>query len=910
MSSDAEKSRWARLEDLFQRTVDLPPDEQRCLIDQACDGEPDLRRDLEDLLARDQGATFRHVVENVASGLSEQQEQKWIGQRLGPWQVTGVLGRGGMGAVYQVERADGVYTQRAALKLLRWELDTEEGRRRFTEEREILARLQHPNVARILDGGSTPTGLPWIVMELVEGLPIHEYARMRQLKLEDRLQMMITVCRAVSAAHAQLIIHRDLKPANILVTGDGTVKLLDFGIARFLDPQTGHAQAGDRDQWLSPAYASPEHVRGEYLSSATDVYSLGAVLFELLTGKAGRMVSGVPPEELERAICDSAYPLPSTQAPPEWRRRLRGDLDRVVAKATALKPEDRYASAERLGSDLSRFLSDRPLEIRSDESLYRSRKFLIRNRTASILAAVLCLSLVSATIYSTMQAHRAQQRFQQVRRLANTFLFEFHDQIRDLQGSTTARENVARTGLLYLDSLAAEAHGDRDLELELASAYDKLSDVEYRPRVASLGRAKNARTTVQKAIDIRGRWLVREPRNAALHAAQADSYLKLAEAEASISGIDAVTLAYNRGLEHGEAARRLAQPLTPGILRTLVSLYQARGQMLSRQGKLAEAVQNYASADAICEEQAAKTSDPNDQVAAAESQMRLGSAMYNAARHQDAEREFAQATTRLEALSTGYPDNGRYRRTLYNAYFNYGGILTNPTSAIYNRERAAELFRKGLRLAEQMASDSADLNAQVNLATAHCQLGYMLDESHLKTAQAEYREGIGILRRVAGVAPDRKDIPRLLASHLPGYAWVLAELHDPAGIGIAREAVEIARSLRTAEPASPQTQRADLTTSLALAEVQLKSGRSESVETTLAPVQGVAEKGALNEISPSLLQDRIQFYRMLYLAVLRRGDVSAARILRSRFDSAMAELLRRNLGGAFYTSEEKLIDGR
>ncbi|MBV9493540.1 MAG: serine/threonine protein kinase, partial [Acidobacteria bacterium] len=381
MTMDPEARR--RVEEVFLRVLESPADERAAVLDRECAGDPELRSEVASLLAHDGSGTFiRDLVTDEATALAEGLERRWIGRRVGAWRITRILGRGGMGAVYEVARDDGAFEQRAAMKIVRAGIDDDLGRRRFLEERQILARLNHPNIARLLDGGQSDDGIPFLVMEAVDGLPITEHCDRAPLSIEARLRLFVTVCRAVQFAHTQLIVHRDLKPSNILVTADGTVKLLDFGIARLLAVDALDATAAS-ELALTPDYASPEQLRGEVTTTVSDVYSLGAVLFELLTGKKANAFRAHAPSEV---------------APPRRARRLRGDLDAIVLMALQQEPSKRYASAEQLAQDIERHLDGLPVSARADSWRYRAGKFIARNRIAVAASTLVMLSLVAGII--------------------------------------------------------------------------------------------------------------------------------------------------------------------------------------------------------------------------------------------------------------------------------------------------------------------------------------------------------------------------------------------------------------------------------------------------------------------------------------------------------------------------------
>ena len=395
--------------------------------------------------------------------------------------------------------------------------------RRFRQERQILARLQHPNIATVLDGGTTEDGEPYLVMEHVEGRPITEYCAERALGTRDRLALFRTVCGAVHYAHQNLIVHRDIKPANVLVDGQGVPKLLDFGIAKLLasgvDPDS--APTATMLPLMTPEYASPEQVKGLPVTTASDVYSLGVLLYELLAGRRPYEVRADSLEAIVRTVCETEPKAPSdfvgdrTAGRPCLRdsalaAELRGDLDTIVLKALRKEPERRYLSALELSEDLRRHLDGLPVKARADTFGYRASKFVRRHRTAVAAATLVLLSLIGGIVTTIRQARiaeanrqRAERRFADVRDLATSFLFDIHDEIRELPGSTQVRQQLVETAQEYLDDLAREAAGDMGLERDLAAAYERLGDVQGGALSANLGDMTAALESYGKAAAIR-----------------------------------------------------------------------------------------------------------------------------------------------------------------------------------------------------------------------------------------------------------------------------------------------------------------------------------------------------------------------------------------------------------------------
>jgi eukaryotic-like serine/threonine-protein kinase len=407
---------WERLEEVFGQACALPAEARAGFLDRACAGEVALRTEVEAMLAVADGtgalSIERLVVEEPAS---EPIDDLWLGQCLGPWRLTRVIGRGGMGLVYGAARADGQYQLEVAIKLMRAGPRDPYAGERFRTERQVLASLQHPNIAGLLDGGFAPDGTPFLVMELVDGSPITDWCRSQSLSLEARLSLFRVVCDAVQHAHQALVVHRDLKPSNILVSAAGAVKLLDFGIAKLLEPQAWGIEASQtvtEMRTLTPDYAAPEQRHGGTITTATDVYALGVVLYELLAGVR-------PVAEGTRHDGGAREGAPTTATPPSDAvrrssrneldgrrlvRRLRGDLDRIVLTALREEPVRRYGSAGQLGEEIGRFLEGRPVLAQPDTVGYRLRKFVGRNRLAVAVSAVFVASLAVFGGVSAWQA--------------------------------------------------------------------------------------------------------------------------------------------------------------------------------------------------------------------------------------------------------------------------------------------------------------------------------------------------------------------------------------------------------------------------------------------------------------------------------------------------------------------------
>jgi serine/threonine protein kinase/tetratricopeptide (TPR) repeat protein len=496
---------WIRIEQLFEQAADLPSDQQRALVDRECGGDPATRDAVLSLLEHDRARGGRvAAVIDAAAQLPALDEPRAAGTRFGPYRVVGELGRGGMGVVFDAVRDDGAFTKRVALKVAAFAAWSPEFQHRFRDERQILARLEHPHIARLLDGGTSDDGVPYFAMEFVEGEPITTYVAARRLPVAARLRLFLQVCEAVEYAHQNLVIHRDLKPGNILVAGD-SVKLLDFGISKLMEPGDAGATATGLLPF-TPAYCSPEQLYGAPVTTRTDVHALGLVLFEILTGVKAQPVDTTTPVALERAVVHTPVPRPSAilqdAGDPAGARRLRGDLDTIVHTAADRAPGRRYQSVAALADDVRRHLASQPLVARQASRWYRTTRFARRHWRPLAAAALLLAALAAGIVATRAQAARAERRFQEVRRIANALMGDVYTAIRDLPASTKAQEVVVNTAVEYLEGLARESGDDRNLLVEVAQGYTKVGQLAFSLSRPSLGRADDARRYLARAREL------------------------------------------------------------------------------------------------------------------------------------------------------------------------------------------------------------------------------------------------------------------------------------------------------------------------------------------------------------------------------------------------------------------------
>lgn len=587
--------RWQQIKELFYAALDLAPGAQADFLDRSCVNDAALRADLESLLAAHQRPnSFLEQPVNVAAlgAIAEDPGKHWIGRRIGPYRIVAIIGTGGMGEVYKAVRADDQFEQQVAIKLVRGGYDTQQVLARFRAERQILATLEHPNIARLLDGGATDDGLPFLVMELIDGERIDHYCERQGLSTLERVNLFRDVCAAVSYAHQRLVVHCDLKPGNILVTADGTVKLLDFGVAKLLSPVTrasGEERTLTLMRALTPEFASPEQVRGEATTTASDVYSLGVVLYRLLTGRSPYRSSGTLPHEIVRDVCESEPDRPSSGL--ERGRDLRGDLDNITLMALRKEPERRYASVEQLAEDLRRYTRGLPVLARGDKFGYRAGKFITRHKFGVAAATLIILLLIgglAATLWEARiareQTARAERHFASVRKLANSFMFELHDSIAALPGSLPARQLLVRNALQYLDALSSEAVDDAKLHEELAIAYVKIGDIQGEFGRQNIGNAEAAVKSYGKAVALLERLAKADPANNDLRAELSQAYRKLGTTSYVSGESAAASTATAKAVALAEAVAARA-PANSAYLVALASAYGDRCKILTYQGQ-------------------------------------------------------------------------------------------------------------------------------------------------------------------------------------------------------------------------------------------------------------------------------------------------------------------------------------
>jgi len=797
----AEAGRWQRVKDVFQAALDRPADERARFLAEICGDDAGLRDEVESLLgARQEAGEFlsRPAVSVPASPEAD-------GRHIGPYRLLSRIGHGGMGVVYRAVRDDDVFRKTVALKVVHGDASAEH-LRRLGRERQILARLQHPNIATILDGGTTDEGRPYLVMEYVEGEAIDAYCNGHGLGTRQRLEMFRTVCGAVHNAHQNLVVHRDLKPQNILVTADGQPKLLDFGIAKLLaagvDPED--APTATLLPMMTPEYASPEQVRGQTVTTASDVYSLGVILYELLTGARPYEVRADSLEGIVRVVCETEPRLPSATGPAA--AVLRGDLDTILLKALRKDPSRRYLSAQEMSEDIRRHLQGLPVLARADSVTYRAGKFVGRHRVAVAATALVMLSLIGGIVMTARQARiaevqrrRAERRFSDVRKLANSFLFEFHDAIADLPGATKARELVVKRALEYLDGLAGEAGEDGALQGELASAYERVGDVQGLPYVASLGDAAGALRSFERAYAIRLDLLRHQPGDPERLAGACQAGTRIGRVLLSRGEAKPALARFQEALPWCDGAwrKRADAASADTVLRTRLMIADA----LRRSGEPGRAVEGYQGVLRQAEEIA--RSEPSARKILAMTYDRLGQTLEQQGEIDAslrARRKFVEVAEQIARDDPGVP---RYRRNVAVGYENLASALRqkgDDAAGLEAVEKAVAIYET------QRRQDPSDAQAVLDAASARTSRAELLrGTGRHEEALAAFGDALALAEGEVRRNPD-SIFPRALAAASLGG---IGEIHLAKGrlrpsVEALQRAVEEREAIQARDPQYPE----------------------------------------------------------------------------------------------------------
>jgi serine/threonine protein kinase len=753
--------RWGEIKAVLAGVLETDPKDRSATLDRLCHDDAELRREVEGLLAYEDKAEA--LLNTVAAPGTSLRAPAPAPQAIGPYRILRELGRGGMGVVYLGERADGQYRKQVAIKLITSGHNDARMERRFRRERQILAQLEHNGIARLLDGGTTDEGHPYFVMEYVEGLPLADYCDRGRLAIAARLRLFLEVCDAVAYAHQQLIVHRDLKPGNILVTKEGTPKLLDFGLGRVLD-----AEAGEEESTLTgfplmtPAYASPEQVRAEPYTVSSDVYSLGVILYELLSGRRPYKVPTGSYLELARVISEQE-PVPLSQAgaqasageaekrglaPGQLRRQLAGDPERIAAKALEKDPRMRYRDVRELAGDLRRYLEGRPVLARPATLRYRAAKLVRRHKVAAPAVALAALLIAGFAATTWWEARRAERRFQEVRSLAHSVLFELHDAIEKLPGSTAPRELLVRRALEYLQSLSREAGSNADLQREVALGFERVGVVQGFLGESNLGKVGPALESFRKSREILERLRAHDPSDRSLlHDYQRVSN-ELSIAYGTNGAFQKAAETARKSVAAAEANLRAA-PTDPLTISDLSAADSILADVFTDQQQYAEAIPLRQRTEELARKLVELKPDaPEAARTLALAEKRLGALYGVTLRYQECREEYERAREIDERRCARNPTDTRAKLDLSYDYSDLGWVAGRMGSY----DDALVSHRRALALREAAATaDPNDQRAAISVASSTDRIGVLLHKKgDLNGSLTELQRAVTLYEKLAG----------------------------------------------------------------------------------------------------------------------------------------------------------------
>jgi non-specific serine/threonine protein kinase/serine/threonine-protein kinase len=897
--------RWQQVSEAFDKALHCSATQRLEYLAEIALLDPELHRELESLLAANENAGREFLntpaMQTTQDGMEADPRQMLLGRRVGQYQIVERIGVGGMGEVYRAFRADDQYRKEVALKAVRGGQDSAFVISRFKNERQILANLDHPNIARLLDGGATKDGAPYFVMELIEGECIDQYCDHHKLGIGDRLRLFLEVCSAVQFAHQRLIVHRDLKPGNILVTAEGATKLLDFGIAKILDPgelTEGPEPTLTQFRALTPSYASPEQIRGEPISTASDVYSLGVILYELLSGHHPYRVAGDTLEKVARAICEvepkkpssvvheersdgassleSATPgAPTAREAEKLRKGLRGDLDNIVLMALRKEPQRRYSSVEHFAQDIRRHLENLPVSARNDTVAYRVSKFARRHKAGIAAAVIVMAALLLGMGMTIQQKRRADRRFNDVRKLANSLIFEIHDSIQNLPGATPARKLLLDRALEYLDSLSKEAGGDTSLQRELAAAYLRIGTVQGSTVDASLGQTDAALSSLRKAVAIRERIARANPNNAEDQLNLAIAYRNLARVLRGAGRLEART-PIEQSLAITERLSNQAKPSLE-VDRERSIEYEVLANIQDESGDHAGSLETQKKACAIAQDLLkANPVDRGVKHMAAICTVELGLGLTELGQRNEALQFFQTGLDLFESLAKDQND-ARSRRELAVATGLRGGVLLmngDPAGAL-------EAHQRSLIVVDSMAAaDPQNATLQLDTAGARLAIGEdLLFVDRYAEGEAMFRRAIQIQDEVLARNRADQQVPQYR-----GYSeiWLGESL---ARTGKTEAALESdhkgIRDLESLVAATPDAQSDVATGYVRLGTVLAKLARSQDAEAAYRKALAIAQPLA------GAAQSNMRAWYAVADACFGMGDLSRMAATRLRGPSSM-----------------------
>lgn len=794
---------WARLELLFEDARQKPASERELWLEDHCADEAMRALVTDMLVAYDHDPEFLEASTDVAASVTTVLAGGLVGSRLGPYRVTAQVGRGGMGVVYDAVRDDGEFERRVAIKVLpTWSGVTLA--ERFRLERRVLASLDHPGIARLVDSGMTPDGAPYFVMEFIDGAPIDVWAREQRLDVRARVALVERVCDAVAYAHQHLIVHRDIKPANILVPADGHPKLLDFGIATLLagpdGEDTGLTATGH--QTFTVDFVSPEQIKGEAVTTASDVYSLGVLLYLLVAGRRPYTLKDLSPLEAMRTVCEVDPPPPSAVAASADAAAIRGDLDAVIGKALSKAPRHRYPTVGALAADLEAFRLGMPVKAAPESWARQARRFVRRNKAAAaVLVAIVVGGGVAAwqARVAATERDRAQRRFAQVREFSRSLIFDVNAALARVPGNTEPRRLVLDRAMSFLDGLAADTDLDDALAEELVEGYLRLGTVQGDGQGRNLGDARAAVTSFDKAAKIAERLIRARPADVDRISRRMDALDLLARACNEVGDEPAHAAAW---ASHLELVQRLERDHAgdPAAVARAAEGYSDAGiaradvrDLDAARGYYERSTALYAS---LTPAELAKGGRSSEYAFALK---RLGAVLMVQQQLDESERRYRAALAIEEELLRRRPADADTEYGLTFTLSDLGGVLRSQGRV----DEGEAMWRRALDIRKRAAdADPKDVRALGGVATLEWRL------ANLARAQRRYREAVerlrGALAMRDGLLATRGPVPSAVAER----SWVVLYLGeallswadaDPASAESGdrrREAAELLGSLR------------------------------------------------------------------------------------------------------------------
>ena len=743
-------ARWKTIEQIFFEATDLPQQDQEDFVRRAAAGDESLIFDVLSLLRAEADAdsvldaAVRHQFDDWSAF---EERDTSTGVRLGPYLLLRELNTGGMGTVHLAQRVDDQYSQIVAIKTVRAGYVTPEISRRFREERQILATLNHPNVGTILDGGDTSEGHPFLVMEYVEGQAITTFCMERKLSTRARLNLFIAVCSAVYHAHQKLVLHRDIKPENVLVSKEGHPKLIDFGIAKTLVPPASNGRENEKSKtllWLTPSYASPEQFQSKPLSVASDIYSLGVLLYELLTDVRPYDLERLTPAEAERTVLQEMVRRPSSVVPsPRLRRELSGDLDRIVLMAMEKLPERRYKSVEHLTEDLQRFLEGRPVLARKATPLYVLRKAAIRHKIG-LLSLVLCVGTVALSYGGyRWRSRAAEARMQKISSLAQSTIDGMTESAQQSGSSTEVRAAISRRALDYLNQLEITMGSDPRLQLAMSSLHIRVGDIEGLPSVSNLGHTDEAINSYQRALHFA------EKADAQLHSAEStaalvEPLLRIAYIQTFEKDVEGATKTYARALSLAYPYWK-QDPDSTQRERTLTMVYSGMGDAATWRLEPNTAFTYFKMGFQVLGGQ--PNGNLSHDLLLADLHLRMADALNDVGRYKESLEETQTAASIAMELSQAFPSS-RARGTLL---FSYRAMVNTLAGRDFinagDSQQAVVYAEKTLALSKLLDShDSKDIQSKFNTISALSAVGDAQRQSEPRMAALWYERALSLAK--------------------------------------------------------------------------------------------------------------------------------------------------------------------